>query len=103
MTSAASVFAAVLRSRPLRRIELAFLGFSVAALATWVAILVFAYEQGGATEAGVIAVVQLVPSAIAAPLAAAFGDRYGRARFLLYGYLVQAAASGATGALMLWH
>ncbi|MFL5799445.1 MAG: cyclic nucleotide-binding domain-containing protein [Actinomycetota bacterium] len=103
LPEAASVFAAVLRSRPLRRIELAFAGFSVAELATWVAILVFAYEQGGATEAGVIAVVQLVPSAIAAPLAAAFGDRYGRARFLLYGYLVQATASGATGALMLGH
>src|SRR5206468_1323301 len=62
-----------------------------------------AFEQGGATEAGVIAVVQLVPSAIVAPLAAAFGDRYRRDRFLLYGYLLEAAAMGATGALMSWH
>jgi predicted MFS family arabinose efflux permease len=99
----ASVFVTLFRSRALRRIELAYLGFAVAQLATWVAILVFAFEQGGATEAGVIAVVQLVPCAILAPVAAAFGDRYRRDRYLRYGYVLQAIAAVATGALMVWH
>src|SRR5436190_13823042 len=103
LSQAASVFATVLASRPLRRMEAAFAGFSVAELATWVAILVFAFQHGGATEAGVLAVVQLVPAAIVAPLAAAFGDRYRRDRFLLYGYVLQGAAMGTTGLLMAWH
>jgi MFS family permease len=98
---ALQVFAVVARSRTLRRIELAFLGFSVAELATWVAVLVFAFERGGATEAGVVAVIQLVPSAVVAPVAAAFGDRFRRDRFLLYGYLLQAAAMVAAGTLMI--
>src|SRR3954471_1974561 len=100
MPRALQVFAVVARSRPLRRIEAAFLGFSVAELATWVAVLVFAFEQGGATEAGVVAVIQLVPSALVAPVAAAFGDRYRRDRFLFFGYVVQAVTMGAAGALM---
>ena len=72
----------------------------MAEYATWVAILVFAFERGGATEAGVVAVIQLVPSALVAPVAAAFGDRYRRDRFLRYGYVAQAATYGLTGALM---
>jgi len=103
LVQAASVFGTVLRSRPLRRIEAAFAGFSVAELASWVAILVFAFQHGGATEAGELAVVQLAPSAVVAPLAAAWGDRYRRDRYLRYGYVLQAGAMGATGVLMAWH
>ncbi|HEY7283417.1 MAG TPA: MFS transporter [Actinomycetota bacterium] len=99
---AASVVLTVLRDRALRRIELAYLGFSMAEYATWVAILVYAFERGGATAAGVVSVIQLVPSALVAPVAAAYGDRYRRDRFLWSGYLAQAVTMGATGALMVW-
>jgi len=97
---AARVVVTVLGRRPLRRMELAYLGFTVAEFATWVAVLVFAFERGGATAAGVVSVIQLVPSALVAPVAAAFGDRFRRDRFLRYGYVVQAVTYGATGALM---
>jgi len=96
----AGVVATVLRNRSLRRIELAYLGFAMAEFATWVAILVYAFERGGATAAGVVSVIQLVPSALVAPVAAAFGDRYRRNRFLAYGYLAQATTMGAAGTLM---
>ncbi len=94
-------FRAVLGSRALRRIELAFAGFNTAEHAMWVAILVFAYGRGGATEAGIVALVQLGPAAIVAPLAALLGDRYPRDRVLAAAYLVQCLSAGATAVALL--
>jgi hypothetical protein len=59
----------------LLRVELAYVGFNVAEWATWVSILAFAYEVGGAAATGLVALVQLVPAALVAPLAAVAGDR----------------------------
>jgi len=80
------------------RVLAASVGFNVAELATWLAILVYAYDLGGASLASVVAVVQLVPAALLAPVASAAGDVGDRRRLLLVGYLVQAAAMAATAA-----
>jgi Cyclic nucleotide-binding domain/Major Facilitator Superfamily len=85
----------------LLRVELAFVGFNVAEWATWVSILAFAYQVGGAPATGLVAVVQLVPAALVAPLASIAGDRYRRERVLLAGYLAQAASMAATAAALL--
>jgi Cyclic nucleotide-binding domain/Major Facilitator Superfamily len=85
----------------LLRVELAFVGFNVAEWATWVSILAFAYGVGGAAATGLVALVQLVPAALVAPLAAVAGDRFRRERVLLGGYLFQAAAMAATAAALL--
>jgi hypothetical protein len=84
----------------LLRVELAYVGFNVAEWATWVSILAFAYEVGGAAATGLVALVQLVPAALVAPLAAVAGDRYRRERVLLGGYVVQAASMAATAAAL---
>jgi MFS family permease len=78
------------------RVLAASVGFNVAELATWLAILVYAYDLGGASLASVVAVAQLVPAALVAPVASAAGDVGDRRRLLLVGYLVQAAAMAAT-------
>jgi hypothetical protein len=85
----------------LLRVELAFVGFNVAEWATWVSILAFAYQVGGAPATGLVAVVQLVPAALVAPLASVAGDRFRRELVLLAGYLAQAVAIGATAAALL--
>jgi hypothetical protein len=85
----------------LLRAELAFVGFNVAEWATWVSILTFAFQVGGAPATGLVAVVQLVPAALVAPLASIAGDRYRRERVLLGGYVAQAASMAATAAALI--
>ncbi|HET8526552.1 MAG TPA: MFS transporter [Actinomycetota bacterium] len=89
-------FRTVMTDPNLRRVELAFLGFNMTEFATWIAILVYAFESGGAGTAGVVATILLVPSAIVAPFAAYSGDRFRRDRVLQVDYLLQGIAIGLT-------
>ncbi len=94
------VLTAVIRNRALRRVLTAFFIFNAAESGTWVAILVYAYQRGGARTAGLVAMVQLVPSALVAPLGATLGERLRRDTALAIGYSIQGAAAAATaGAL----
>jgi MFS family permease len=97
-----AAFRAVFANEDLRRVELAYLLFEMAKWGTRVAILVVAYERGGAAETGLVAVIQLVPAAIVAPLASIVGDRMRRDRALLLVYAVQTVTVGAVAAALHW-
>jgi MFS family permease len=84
------VAAAVLGNRSLARIELAFAAFNIADWVRWLAIVVFAFDHGGAAEAGVVTLLLSVPSALVAPFAATIGDRFSRPTMLRIGYTAQA-------------
>jgi MFS family permease len=88
--------AAVARDPSLLRVQLAFLAFSMAYVATWIAILVYAFDRGGPAEAGLAVAVQLTPVAILVPITAYAGDRFRRDRVLLLDYVAQSASLGLT-------
>ena len=96
MPSRFGVLAAVFRSPVLRRLEVAYLIFAVGEWSTWVALIVYAYGRGGATEAGIVVFIELAPSVILAPAVAALGDRFARDRVLLGTYATQSALMAIT-------
>jgi MFS family permease len=97
-------FQDVFRNPALRRIELAW---AASILGTWaygIAVVVYAYQQGGATAVGVVGLARWVAAAVASPFAALLGDRYDRrlvmvcsdlARVLLIGGAAVAAFTDA--------
>jgi MFS family permease len=88
----------VVRNPGLRRLLLAFLVFNAVEYGSWVAILLYAYEATGPASVGVVALAQLGPAALIAPVTATLGDRYPRGRVLAMGYLLLAGLLGLTAA-----
>ena len=88
------VVRAVVRNPGLFRIGVAYFGFTTAEFATWVAMLVYGYQRGGASTAGVVAAIQLIPCGFVAPFVGFVGDRFRRDRVLFVSYLVQALTLG---------
>jgi MFS family permease len=71
-------FRDVFRNEGLRRIELAWAASIVGTWAYGIAVIVYAYEQGGATAVGVVGLARWFSAACASPFAAVLGDRYDR-------------------------
>src|SRR5438552_2939361 len=82
----------------LLRVLAAYLLFILTEYAVWIAMLVFAYNRGGTTVAGLVAVAQLAPAAVVAPVAASLADQRSPVMLLAGGSLVQAAAMAGPAA-----
>lgn len=85
----------VVRDRRSLRAVLAYGLFATAEQGAWIALLVYAYAAGGAAAAGLAAVAQEVPAAIAAPFLSILGDRR-RDLALPVAYAAQAVTFGIT-------
>jgi Cyclic nucleotide-binding domain len=84
-----------------RRVEAAFLGFGISEYGVWVVVLVYAFHRGGTSTAAAVAVVQLLPAAVVAPVAAArMITSLGAAAASCAGYAVQALSLGIAAVLM---
>src|ERR1700761_5394628 len=91
-------FSSLAGNTALLRVLAAYLLFILTEYAVWIAMLVFAYNRGGTAVAGLVAVAQLAPAAVVAPVAAALADRRSPLFLLAGGYLVEAAAMAGTAA-----
>ena len=85
----------------LRREAGALALYRLAEFGPWVAMLVFAYSQGGTTATGLVSLSLLIPTALFAPFAGPLIDRYGASRVLLGAYVAQGLAMGCTAVSLL--
>lgn len=99
-TDAGRSLRAVFRNPGLRRVELAWAGSIVGDWAYNTAFAVYAYEQGGPTALGVVAVVRYVLRALATPFTSMLGDRYPR-RIVMMGSDASAALLIVVGAILI--
>jgi MFS family permease len=87
---AREAFGGVLRNGALLRLELAWAFSIIAAWAYGIAVVVYAYEQGGARAVGIVGLVRWGAAAVVSPFAAVLGDRHDRRRVMVASDLVRA-------------
>ena len=88
--SARESLRSVLRNPNLRRIQLAFGGSLVGDWAYGTAILVWAFQESGATGVGLFTAARFVGAAFAGPVGAAVADRMSRRTFMMATDLIRA-------------
>jgi MFS family permease len=81
---------AVFHNRGLRQLQLAWAGSIIGTWAYAVALVVYAYEHGGASAVGLIALIRWLPAAVVSPFTAILGDRYPRVPVMLASDLLRA-------------
>lgn len=84
----------------IRRVLLAYGLYCLVEYATWVAILLEAFAQGGPALAGVALIAMLVPAIVFVPILAGLGDRLPRGRALTLAHGFVGVCSLAIGALL---
>lgn len=87
----------------LGRLLAAFAAITLVEYGQWITILVFAYKHGGSSAAGLVALAQLLPSVILAPVIGAHLQRFGVARVLAGCYAVSTLALAGSAAAILLH
>jgi hypothetical protein len=95
------VIGVVAGNRALTRLLLAYLVIVVAEFGEWLAVIVYAYVRGGASAAGFVVILQLIPSMLLAPLISAKLARIGVARLLAGAYAAATASLGCCGVAIL--
>ena len=83
LREAGRAFSAVFRNPNLRRVELSWAGTVCAYWIFIVTLGLYAYERGGAAAVGLVALLRVLPSVVAAPFGAMLGDRFPRERVVV--------------------
>jgi MFS family permease len=93
-------FAGIYHNPRLRRLQLAWIGSSIGTWGYVVALMVYAYGQGGPSAVGLVGLIRWFPAAVAAPFGGMLGDRFPRLRVMVVSDLVRAAALAAAAAVI---
>jgi MFS family permease len=96
-----AAFGAIFVNRDLRRVAIAWTSFMTGQWAYYVALSVFAYNEGGAAAVGLVGVIRAIPGAISAPISATLADRYRRERVILVAQLGRAVVLLVSAAALL--
>jgi MFS family permease len=100
-TSRFPVFSALTSGRRLRRVLIAYQLNALVEISVWLAIILWAFDRGGAALTGAVAVVQLLPAALFSPVLSGFGDRMSRGTALMLGYASVAITAAMTTVLLI--
>jgi MFS family permease len=90
----------VFRNRELRRLELAWGGFFAVEWGSLLGLSVWAYDRGGASAAGLVGLLRMLPAAVALPFGSIVTDRFPRQRVLVLVYALQALVLAAVAAVI---
>jgi MFS family permease len=88
------------RSPDIAKALAAYLAFTITEWAAFIALIVYAYQDGGSVMVGLVSLLQLIPAAILAPIGSVLGDRHRRERVLFFAY-ASLATTTALAALAL--
>ena len=94
-------FVASFRVPSLAKAQFALVAFSLTEWAAYIALVVYAFEEGGPGRVGVISAVTLIAAAVTAPIGSVLGDRHRRERVLTLAYASLAVGTAATAVAML--
>jgi MFS family permease len=95
------VIGVVARNRSLTLLVLAYAVMIVAEFGQWLALIVYAFARGGASAAGLVAILQLVPAMLLAPLISARLSRIGAGRLLVTAYVAATTTLACCGGAIL--
>lgn len=85
----------------LDRVTAAYALFGVVENAVWMAVVLWAYDRGGAGLTALVSIAQLVPAALLSPGFAAYGDRGDRGTALVAAHAAVAVTAAGTAAALL--
>jgi len=100
LRSIRDAFASSLRSRDLRRAQLAFGAAWTSEWVLTVGLAIVAFREGGATAVGLVALLRLAPGAIAGPFLATVADRVRRERMIAASGIVRGASIAVMAVLL---
>jgi MFS family permease len=90
LSESSRAFRDVFANPGLRRLQLAWAGSLLGTWAYGIAVVVYAYEQGGATAVGVVGLLRWFAAAAASPFAGLLGDRFDRRVVMVASDLIRA-------------
>ena len=96
LVSSQRAVALVFSNPRLRTLELAWAGVSLATWSYVIALGVYAFEAGGPAAVGIVALIRLLPGALASPVAGVFADRYPRRTMLWVSALASTVSLGGS-------